>query len=289
MRRCGAAWYADCELIPAMTTHRHLDPIQASPRLRQRLAALRQTERHSGLPLAAALLIHGVVVVLLMRGALPEFQPARVCLKARMTMERLDIEREQDEEATPPVIEEVVVRPPSDLPIPAPEEAPEEEAEPDLESPHQHAVDPVEHVRIERPPGPFEVRVPMNRISRPRREQAEAVRAQPLPLGVAMVPPRAAAEVIVEATQIPDFCPPPRYPRRARLKAWEGTVLVNTPIDASGIPLGATVKRSSGHAILDRAAVRAVLSWRFRPATRGGVPVASSRTLRFVFNFSAGD
>ena len=46
-------------------------------------------------------------------------------------------------------------------------------------------------------------------------------------------------------------------------------------IDSRGAVLETEVARSSGSAILDRAARKAVESWRFRPALRDGVAVAS--------------
>ena len=43
------------------------------------------------------------------------------------------------------------------------------------------------------------------------------------------------------------------------------------------------IVQSSGHAVLDEAAVRAVREWRFKPAVRDGIPVAARQTIRFTF------
>lgn len=64
---------------------------------------------------------------------------------------------------------------------------------------------------------------------------------------------------------------PPRYPERARRAGVEGTVVVTFEIGADGRPLRRSleVRESSGSAILDREALRAVRSWRFSESDRG--------------------
>jgi protein TonB len=68
--------------------------------------------------------------------------------------------------------------------------------------------------------------------------------------------------------------PPPVYPRRAIALQLTGVVRLRIHVDAAGKPLEVTVEESSGHALLDEAAVRTVQSrWRFVPATRDGQAV----------------
>jgi protein TonB len=69
------------------------------------------------------------------------------------------------------------------------------------------------------------------------------------------------------------FCPPPAFPTEARKARLSGTALVLVLIDARGRPLSVTLQHSSGHAILDTAALRAVRGWRFEPARRDSNPV----------------
>jgi protein TonB len=69
--------------------------------------------------------------------------------------------------------------------------------------------------------------------------------------------------------------PPPEYPAEARRLKQEGRVLIEVEVSAEGRVLSATVKRSSGVAALDEAALRAVRRWRFEPARRAGASVAA--------------
>ena len=68
--------------------------------------------------------------------------------------------------------------------------------------------------------------------------------------------------------------PPPKYPSRAITQQWTGVVKLRIHVDATGKPMEVTVEESSGHAILDQAAVQVVKSrWLFVPATRDGAPI----------------
>ena len=58
----------------------------------------------------------------------------------------------------------------------------------------------------------------------------------------------------------------PAYPPAARKAGLEGTVLLRIQILATGRPGDITVARSSGHGMLDEAAIAAVTQWRFIPA-----------------------
>jgi protein TonB len=77
--------------------------------------------------------------------------------------------------------------------------------------------------------------------------------------------------------------PPPPYPVQARRRGLEGRVLVRATVAATGECTGAELRRSSGHAILDEAALRAVRAWHFVPAMRDGRPVAAGVDIPIVF------
>lgn len=68
---------------------------------------------------------------------------------------------------------------------------------------------------------------------------------------------------------------PPIYPRIARESGWEGTVLIRVTIQADGNPNSISVRKSSGHTVLDQAAIEAVKKWKFLPAKDGNIPIRS--------------
>lgn len=64
--------------------------------------------------------------------------------------------------------------------------------------------------------------------------------------------------------------PKPKYPSIARTQGWEGKVILKVLVSAKGDSEQVTVVQSSGHDILDQAAVDAVKEWRFASAKWGG-------------------
>ena len=75
----------------------------------------------------------------------------------------------------------------------------------------------------------------------------------------------------------------PVYPERARQDGVEGRVVLLVLVGPDGRSQTVKVSRTSGHAVLDRAAVEAVRNWRFRPGTRGGVPVPATVAIPIRF------
>ena len=69
---------------------------------------------------------------------------------------------------------------------------------------------------------------------------------------------------------------PPEYPKRARRRGYEGRVVIRAIVTPMGTVNSTEMVQSSGHDILDRAAIRAVRRWRFQPATRDGKPVVGT-------------
>ncbi len=63
--------------------------------------------------------------------------------------------------------------------------------------------------------------------------------------------------------------PPPDYPRLAKHRGEEGTVMLKVLVTAEGAPVRIEVESSSGSRLLDAAAAEAVRGWRFQPARRG--------------------
>ena len=59
----------------------------------------------------------------------------------------------------------------------------------------------------------------------------------------------------------------------AKEEGWEGVVLLQVLVRTSGEPGKITIRKSSGHKIIDNAAVDAMRQWRFVPAMDGNFPV----------------
>lgn len=78
--------------------------------------------------------------------------------------------------------------------------------------------------------------------------------------------------------------PKPEYPAAAKRRRLEGTVRLKVRVLASGLVQSVDIDSSSGHAILDQAAVEAVQNWRFVPAKREGKPVDSWVQIPLSFN-----
>jgi protein TonB len=75
---------------------------------------------------------------------------------------------------------------------------------------------------------------------------------------------------------------PPRYPLIARRKGWEGTVVIELLVSDSGWVEEVRVEKSSGHALLDDAALGAVRNWRIAP---NGRPDAATFKFRVPVTF----
>ena len=80
---------------------------------------------------------------------------------------------------------------------------------------------------------------------------------------------------------------PPDYPERARRNEFEGRVLLRVKVSAKGTSETIAVKTSSGYDLLDEAARAAVKAWRFTPAKRGGIAVASTIDVPIVFRLTS--
>ncbi len=65
---------------------------------------------------------------------------------------------------------------------------------------------------------------------------------------------------------------PPVYPAIAKLRGYEGLVLVNAEILPDGRVGNTAISKSSGYTILDQSAIEAVKLWKFEPAKKAGKP-----------------
>lgn len=77
--------------------------------------------------------------------------------------------------------------------------------------------------------------------------------------------------------------PAPLYPWMARVNGWEGTVFVRAEVTPEGRVGSLGVNKSSGHPVLDGAALQAVRRWEFIPARQGSRKVASTVEIPITF------
>lgn len=154
---------------------------------------------------------------------------------------------------------------------------------------------PVEPLRKEAaaPPAPVKKAVPVQPKAKPVLSAPEPVRREVTETAVEVqqpaVPEREVRETepvaVAESVQPPEPAevlarplyrqsPPPSYPNKARRRQLEGTVILEVLVNAMGGVDELKVKESSGHEVLDRAALAAVKAWMFEPGRRNGLAVA---------------
>lgn len=78
--------------------------------------------------------------------------------------------------------------------------------------------------------------------------------------------------------------PKPRYPRMAIKRGIQGRVLVKILINEQGRPYDVSVLKSSGFKMLDEAAIKTAMQWKFSPALVNGKPVKSQNHQPFIFS-----
>jgi len=83
---------------------------------------------------------------------------------------------------------------------------------------------------------------------------------------IASMPP---AQVLREARPMYRTNPSPHYPRLARKRGYEGTVVLEVLVDPNGRVKNLQVFKSGGYPILDKAAADSVKDWLFEPGMRG--------------------
>lgn len=93
------------------------------------------------------------------------------------------------------------------------------------------------------------------------------IQAEPQPPQPVATQPRTVNQAAVAYADVR----PPDYPASARTRGQEGEALVRILVGTDGRAAQVRIERSSGHSILDRAALQAVRGWRFHPARIDGI------------------
>lgn len=126
---------------------------------------------------------------------------------------------------------------------------------------------------------------PIKNPPRPsRKSAAESLRLSPdkvktraggsSPLEAAASPRKAGINgpQAVSAPAAESHNPKPSYPELARKRGQEGTARIRCEVDMEGNVAAASIAASSGHKLLDDAALKTVRKWRFKPAFSQGRP-----------------
>ncbi len=122
---------------------------------------------------------------------------------------------------------------------------------------------PVQHTPVVR-------RAPITRqvVSSTRTNTAQRTVQRAQPQRRATAP--ASTTAVREAAPLYKTNPPPQYPRLARRRGLEGVVTLEAQIDSNGKVIDLQIFTSSGHKVLDKAALKSVWRWQFSPGTVGG-------------------
>ncbi|HTN42548.1 MAG TPA: energy transducer TonB [Nitrospiria bacterium] len=164
------------------------------------------------------------------------------------------------------------------IPTPTPPETPSRPVQrprPNLETPKVVHPEPVQETQptmnpeiqslAENPPVQFPIQSASTQSQVP-----DALQNHPAsqdPAGRSLTPPQFDAAYLEN--------PKPKYPATARKLGIQGTVVLRVFISVEGNPAEIRVEKSSGHPVLDQAALTAVKKWRFDPAHEGEAPVAA--------------
>jgi protein TonB len=232
-------------------------PRQGRRRERFRRSLLVSVALHLGLLITA----FGIPVIHIVGPGL-QVKEARIEFEEETPLPLDDLPEEELEE----VATEDLIPDPELMPIDFPNEEPRPELPPVLERPPNELVFPEIPMTFPRPPPELVV------------QMEPEVEPDDVPEEIAPVEPVRSDPVLDEQVNRK-----PRYPAVARRLGLEGTVRVLIRVGVDGVVLGVTILQSSGHRILDEAAVSAIESWILQPGTLGGVAVEMEFEHEIVF------
>jgi TonB family protein len=169
--------------------------------------------------------------------------------------------------------------PPVVVPEPEPEPEPGPEPEPEPEPLLQEAESPVELPPPDPEPEPEPISEPEPEADPEPEPEPQPEPEPPPPPPPEPVPPPPAVEETANVDGLYDEAPRPlkplrpAYPEAARADRLEGVVVCSVTVGKNGRTSDPAVEQSSGHAILDNAALDALKKARFAPARRRHRPI----------------
>ncbi|MCP5113414.1 MAG: energy transducer TonB [bacterium] len=108
----------------------------------------------------------------------------------------------------------------------------------------------------------------------------------PKPKAAPRAAPLSSSNVVAERPKV-RYRPPLRFPEKAKRRGIEGQLMLEVRVDNRGNVAGISIKKSSGHRILDSEAVSAVKSWKFEPAKNAaGRAVATTIAVPVKFGYA---
>jgi protein TonB len=200
----------------------------------------------------------GVALVVLAHYTIIDFyrhQPPKEPVPPKETEVQISLVRPPPPPPPPPVVQ------------PQPRPAPPKDAIPPKPKPKPKKVPPPV---VEQPP----IQTPSPVVSD----------APPAPMKAAPAPAPKPVERVVNVSNA-DYLrkPEPEYPEDAMDRGWQGKVLVKARILASGQTDNVQVQKSSGHASLDAAAIKAVKRAVFKPNMQGDTATTVFALIPIVF------
>jgi len=129
-----------------------------------------------------------------------------------------------------------------------------------------------------------EVALPTGPEPEPRKD--EVVPTASLPRAPSVPQPNAHGPITVLAAPRYRINPRPEYPVACRRRHEEGEVRVAVVVGPDGRPLRVSLAKSSGHPLLDQAAIDAVRGWTFEPARASELAVTSEVVVPVRFSLS---
>ncbi len=171
----------------------------------------------------------------------------------------------------PPKVQITLLRPPPPKPTPVLQPPP-----------------PPKVVALKPPPKKLKPKPVLKPIEPPPVVSSVPVVESPAPVTTAapVVTPPPVVEIVTEPKAGAAYLhnPSPEYPEIAMERGLAGKVMLKVHVQPNGKPDSVAVSKSSGHSILDEAAIKTVKQWSFVPAMRGKTPIAGWVTVPIAFN-----